>query len=238
MAPFLGMPDRVLIVPEFLDREQCVQLTATASALRMEDAKVTRRQDGKLASGASETRVTTLIKTFDSPDVFNPIVARAFRDHVEPAFGAQVEWFEWPDILFYRPGGRYDLHTDADLRDHPEGEWHRALDRDISLLIYLNDDFTGGRLEFPNRGEVVQPKAGMLVAFPSDYRFAHAALPVETGSRYVIVSWAAVRGSPRVLSGPRLYVVYPDRAALPSQIPLTEIDGAGFYIVPRRQPRI
>jgi len=229
------MPERVLVVPGFLPADECARLTAIANAMRTEDAQVTRRREGKLATAPSESRVTTLIKTFDSPDTFIPIVARAFRDHVEPAYGAQVEWFEWPDVLFYRPGGRYNLHTDADLRDRPGDDWHRALDRDISLLIYLNDEFTGGRLEFPERDEAIRPEAGMLVAFPSDHRFAHAALPVETGSRYVIVSWAAVRGSPRVLSGPRLHVVYPDRSALPEHIPLSEIEGGGFYLVPRRK---
>jgi hypothetical protein len=75
----------------------------------------------------------------------------------------------------------------------------------------------------------------MLVAFPSDHRFAHAALPVTGGRRYVIVTWAAVLGSPRVHERRRLQVVYPDRRTLPSGLPLRHIEGAGYVIMPRNQ---
>mgnify|MGYP000629802677 CR=1 FL=1 len=105
---------------------------------------------------------------------FLPLIARALREHVEPGYQRRVEWFEWPDVLLYRAGGRYDLHTDADLRDKGTGVWHRVMDRDFSVLIYLNDDFAGGQLAFPRRGETIRPETGMLVAFPSDHRFAHA----------------------------------------------------------------
>lgn len=234
VPPYLDMQNHVLVVPGFLTREECARLRAIADDLRTEEAQIARRVDGQLTSLPSERRITTLIKTFESPDTFVPVVARALRDHVEPAYATRIEWFEWPDVLLYSAGGRYRLHTDADLRDEPGGRWHRALDRDVSLLVYLNDDFAGGQLEFPTRGETIQPEAGMLVAFPSDHRFAHAALPVETGKRYVIVSWAATHGSPRVLTGPRLRVVYPDRDALPGHIPVEEIEGGGVVVVPRR----
>ncbi len=126
--------------------------------------------------------------------------------------------FEWPDILHYGPGGRYDLHADAETRDPQTGEWVRVLERDYSLLIYLNDEFTGGAIEFPNFGYRVQPRRGMLVAFPSDHRYAHAALPVESGTRFVIVSWAAAVGSPRLHDGVRVGVVYTDPKYRPPEL--------------------
>lgn len=236
VSPNLTAADRVLVVPGFLDRGECARLTNLAGKLKAEEGAVTRERDGQLVTEQSAYRVTTVIKTFDVPEIFVPIVARALREHVEPEFDKKIEWFEWPDVLFYRPGGRYDVHTDADLRDKESRRWRRVMDRDFSLLIYLNDEFIGGQLEFPERGQTIRPQAGMLVAFPSDHRFAHAALPVESGSRYVIVSWAAAIGSPRVLTRRRLLAIYPDREILPDDLPLQRIEGAGYCIRPRRGP--
>ena len=232
IPPFLDTPDELLVVREFLSREQCSELIELARRLRSEEAEISVARDGErgLLRRRSARRITTTIKTFERPEAFTTIVARGLREHVEPRYGVRIEWFEWPDVLLYRPGGHYDLHTDADLRDPETGRWRRVTDRDFSLLIYLNDDFTGGNLELPDRGETVRPQAGMLVAFPSDHRFSHAALPVESGNRYVIVSWAAALGSPRVLSGPRLKVVYPDPSVIPAGLPTREIPGAGVFI--------
>jgi predicted 2-oxoglutarate/Fe(II)-dependent dioxygenase YbiX len=75
-------------------------------------------------------------------------------------------------------------------------------DRDISLLIYLNEDYTGGGLSFMNFNYHLRPKTGDMLAFPSDNRYEHQAEEVQSGIRYVIVSWAAFNGSKRVLDSP------------------------------------
>lgn len=232
VPPFLDTPDELLIVRDFLSREQCSELVELTQRLRSEEAEISMARDGEegLLRRRSARRITTTIKTFEHPDAFATVVARGLREHVEPRYGVRIEWFEWPDVLLYRPGGHYELHTDADLRDPGTGAWRRVMDRDFSLLVYLNDDFTGGNLELPDRGETIRPEAGMLVAFPSDHRFSHAALPVESGNRYVIVSWAAALGSPRVLSGPRLKAVYPDPSVIPGDLPIRNIEGAGAFI--------
>ena len=224
----------MLVVPRFLGRNECSRLLDLATKLRSEKAAITREHEGKLVTERSAYRVTTIIKSFDQPEAFVPVVARAFREQVEPAFGTRIEWFEWPDVLLYEPGGRYDVHTDSDLRDKQSGQWQRVMDRDLSLLVYLNDDFSGGELEFPSRNQTITPQAGMLVAFPSDHRFAHAALPVVSGQRYVIVSWAATVGSPRVHQRRRLLAIYPDRNMLPDRLPVRRIGDAGYVIEPRR----
>lgn len=233
IEPFLGLPDRVQVVPGFLSRNECSRLLDLATRLRSEEAAVTREQEGKLVTERSAYRVTTVIKNFDQPEAFVPVVARAFREQIEPAFDTRIEWFEWPDVLLYDPGGRYDIHTDSDLRYKQSGQWHRVMDRDLSLLIYLNDDFSGGELEFPSRNRTIRPQAGMLVAFPSDHRFAHAVSPVVSGQRYAIVSWAATVGSPRVHQRRRLLAIYPDRRMLPDQLPVRRIGDAGYLIEPR-----
>ena len=73
IPPFLDMPDKVLIVPGFLSPEECAGLKEAANALRTVEAQILRSGEGGLAMVPSNARITTLIKTFDSPDLFLPI---------------------------------------------------------------------------------------------------------------------------------------------------------------------
>ena len=57
--------------------------------------------------------------------------------------------------------------------------------REISSLIYWNDDYLGGEICFPNQSITLKPKAGTLILFPSNNNFPHQVFPVEQGLRYV-----------------------------------------------------
>jgi predicted 2-oxoglutarate/Fe(II)-dependent dioxygenase YbiX len=85
-------------------------------------------------------------------------------------------------VLKYEPGTEYRLHHDC-------GGAHR--NRVLSMLVYLNDDYVGGHLEFPHIRETYYPSAGDVLLFPSNYTFAHIAHPVTSGTKYAIVSWLA-----------------------------------------------
>jgi hypothetical protein len=82
-------------------------------------------------------------------------------------------------LLMYRPGEKYNLHYDGTTENS----------RAISVLIYLNDNYSGGEIEFPNFDLKIKPKAGTLILFPSNYAYAHIAHTVRSGTKYVIVAW-------------------------------------------------
>jgi hypothetical protein len=83
------------------------------------------------------------------------------------------------NVLKYQTGEEYKAHYDGLTITH----------RAYSPILYLNDDYTGGELEFVNFGIKIKPLAGMLVLFPSNYAYAHIAHPVKTGTKYAIVTW-------------------------------------------------
>ena len=125
--------------------------------------------------------------------------------HVEPFYGVEIDWWEPPFLLLYLKDGHYSVHADASRRVvKPGGEhqWDRSLDRDISIILYINDEFVGGKLNFPDQQMKIQPSPGLLVAFPSTGQYRHAAEPTESGERLALVTWAAVKGSPRVRERP------------------------------------
>jgi predicted 2-oxoglutarate/Fe(II)-dependent dioxygenase YbiX len=93
----------------------------------------------------------------------------------------------------YTKGGYYKAHSDADIFDSKTGVWKKVLDRDYSLLLYLNDDFEGGAVHFTHFNYTFKPRKGDLLIFPSHHLYLHEAQLVESGVRYVIVSWANLK---------------------------------------------
>lgn len=84
------------------------------------------------------------------------------------------------DILKYEKGNEYKIHND----------WSpKHSNRVVSLVVYLNDDYSGGQLEFPNIGYTYRPRAGDIVIFPSNHTFAHRSKPITKGTKYAIVTW-------------------------------------------------
>jgi predicted 2-oxoglutarate/Fe(II)-dependent dioxygenase YbiX len=83
------------------------------------------------------------------------------------------------NMLRYSGGQEYKAHKDGDT----------GSGRAVSAIIYLNDDYEGGHVEFVNFGIKIKPKPGMLLLFPSNYAYTHIAHPVTSGTKYAIVTW-------------------------------------------------
>ena len=190
-------PHGLCIVEEFLSPLECRELVNLANSLEGTRFKA-RDLDWKLTNTLDPTRVCDLMKLGDSQMVLDDLVARAFKEQIIPGTGKMIEWYEEPQLLRYNSGGFYQYHVDAYDPVPGTKTWRKAIDRDISMLIYLNDNFDGGELEFKRFSYFLRPRAGMLVWFPSDVRYEHMAKPVTNGYRYAVVSWAAVSGVERV----------------------------------------
>jgi predicted 2-oxoglutarate/Fe(II)-dependent dioxygenase YbiX len=88
-------------------------------------------------------------------------------------------WHEHYNMLKYTGGTEYKAHFDGGT----------ATKRWVSAIVYLNNEYTGGEVEFTNFGIKIKPEPGMLLLFPSNYAYTHIAHPVETGTKYAIVTW-------------------------------------------------
>jgi hypothetical protein len=55
----------------------------------------------------------------------------------------------------------------------------------FSLVTYINDDYEGGEISFPNHNVTIKPKAGSLIMFPSQQPFIHEVKPIISGTRYM-----------------------------------------------------
>ena len=120
-------------------------------------------------------------------------VAACFRNYVIPQYNCEFKSYEPVQFLGYPVGGHYKGHNDGESFNFETRQWERCMPRDVSFLFYLNSEFGGGELEFPELGLTIKPKKGMMIAFPSYREFAHKVHPVTWGHRYSLVSWVATQ---------------------------------------------
>jgi len=124
---------------------------------------------------------------------FEQAVAGCFREHVAPKYNCEFKSYEPVQFLGYPVGGHYLGHNDGEHFNYETRQWERLMERDVSFLFYLNDQYGGGELEFYDLGLTIKPKKGMMIAFPSYKDFAHKVHPVTWGHRYSLVSWVATQ---------------------------------------------
>ena len=120
-------------------------------------------------------------------------VAACFREMVVPRYNCEFKSYEPVQFLGYPVGGHYLGHNDCEHFNYETRQWERTMERDVSFLFYLNDQYGGGELEFYELGLTIKPKKGMMIAFPSYKEFAHKVHPVTWGYRYSLVSWVGTQ---------------------------------------------
>jgi predicted 2-oxoglutarate/Fe(II)-dependent dioxygenase YbiX len=97
-------------------------------------------------------------------------------------------------LIRYKPGGFYSAH-----KDNPGGE--RNNHREVTVVVYLNDDFTGGATSFTKLDYAFTPRTGYVLLFPSMYK--HKGEAVVEGMKYIIAAWY-VSPSPALTAVPPL----------------------------------
>jgi Rps23 Pro-64 3,4-dihydroxylase Tpa1-like proline 4-hydroxylase len=96
----------------------------------------------------------------------------------------EIEYLSQIDILKYFENHHYQFHVDASPAHH----------RTLSAILFLNNDYKGGRLIFKTLSDeeeiTIEPTPGSLIIWPSNFLFPHMVKPVTEGVRYTIVAWA------------------------------------------------
>lgn len=90
------------------------------------------------------------------------------------------------DFLYYPTGTYYQSHVDGQYLEN--NTMTRGIDRDITAVIYLNDDYLGGELYFDFFDLSIKPNAGDILLYPTTWKYSHGVNKV-IGDRYAIVIW-------------------------------------------------
>lgn len=136
---------------------------------------------GKPAGVRSKDRSNSVIYFTDkSAKIFELVdagISKYIKQYEEKYHLPELTYFTI-EALKYEPNEHYVMHYD-------NGSKHVA-QRTTSCVIYLNDEYEGGEIEFVNFGIKVKPIKNSMVLFPSNYPYSHVAHKVLSGTRYAI----------------------------------------------------
>lgn len=197
-------PYGIHIIPDAISEQKVLRWRNLADNSYGERLKVIHQSStvNSMRLVEDDRRISELIDSREYQRELNNDIKQLFTRLAQEKYHRHLDWFERPQILRYRQGGLYVKHADSENFDTDFGAWNKTIDRDLSLLVYLNDDFEGGELLFEKFNFHIRPEPGMAVIFPSDHRYIHEAQRVNSGVRYAIVSWASVHGIDKIRESP------------------------------------
>lgn len=131
------------------------------------------------------------------------------------------------------PGEYQDPHSDCEAIFYVD-EYDTARMTEINnftsvfiecaALTYLNNDYTGGELYFPNYDIIIKPEPGELIFFPGTEHYVHGVRKITSGNRYVMQNF---------LSTPKLKYIWKYFVSYPGEI--NYIDLSTEYIANNKQ---
>lgn len=75
-------------------------------------------------------------------------------------------------------------HGLAEHDDNPTDK-----ENSVGIAIYLNDDFDGGEIYYPNLGLIHKPVKGSLICHPGNLEYTHGVKTVLNKDRYILSSY-------------------------------------------------
>ncbi len=86
----------------------------------------------------------------------------------------------------WEPGAYARVHSDNTDAEGNSGAFTRSR---YAGFLYLNDNFEGGLLRFPDQNIEIKPEVGMLAVFDGGFNNMHEVSLIESGVRYTIGSF-------------------------------------------------
>lgn len=194
----------ILIRPNVISQQGIQEIVShiqnsNAEDLSVFDAEKTNKTGQTSWIVDKETRDTQIVPMNNLYPKIEDLFRNVVKEIINPFYQCEVSSSEIPQILSYSIGGHYKPHIDGEsIWVTPKGEkiWKKSTDRDLSIVLFLNNQFEGGDFVFPELKIRIRPEPGMMVCFPSNHHYLHGVEPVTKGKRYSIVSWATIKGFP------------------------------------------
>jgi SM-20-related protein len=174
----------LFLLPHFLDADRCARLRAELAVAPTTQAPV--YIEGSEGTIHETIRKTTSLHPGSETlrQVHEQLLSQ--KSALESHFGTTLMDCEQPQFLRYETGDFFVRHQDGNT-DQLDFDHLRV--RRISIVVFLNDSFSGGALAFydPATTFALMGETGLLAAFKADT--FHEVLPVTSGERFTIISW-------------------------------------------------
>lgn len=171
------MFDKFLTVNEFLTKEECSSILERAkNSLELSPAEV-------VAGTVLKTRKSSVAFVNNIEEVDEKLKILLEKTIVLKGF--TVTGLGPYQFTEYKEGEYYNWHTDSGNEEYK--------DRFCSIVIQLNDEYTGGFLELKDgQNNIIQVDKGIgnISIFYSN--ILHRVTPVKDGVRYTLVNWVSL----------------------------------------------
>jgi PKHD-type hydroxylase len=166
-------------IPNFLSKKECEDLLQFSLTKELKPALVSDTSILNIKSRKSN--IFFYDYSLDFPNL-NEKLINIFKKEVNVK-GYNIDFtnnhFQFTQ---YTKGGYYNWHTDSSVGLYEE--------RYCSMVIQLNDEYTGGELQIKNKDDneiTLEKGLGNLFIFYSN--LIHRVKPIISGTRYSLVNW-------------------------------------------------
>jgi hypothetical protein len=106
-------------------------------------------------------------------------------------YGIPVKRIPFNPVHFIKwiPGMNSKEHADCEKPDGTPAWTADFYKYNISVLMYPNNDYTGGEIIFPEYNLTFKPQPGSFILFPGNNNYKHIVNRVDSGVRYTMPSW-------------------------------------------------
>jgi predicted 2-oxoglutarate/Fe(II)-dependent dioxygenase YbiX len=71
-------------------------------------------------------------------------------------------------------------------------DWKDSWSGHLAIMFYVNDDYDGGELYFPDHGIRYKPEKNSLAMFPGNKNFIHGVSQVKNSDRFTLIKWSKI----------------------------------------------
>lgn len=125
------------------------------------------------------------LKSFGLTGTFFEDIKNKFQEAVQNVFGREVR-ANTSHAQKWDVGGFASVHSDNSDNDGNPNAFE--INKYVAIL-YLNDDYEGGNLYFPQHNISFKPNAYSLYTFPGGVENLHGVSEITKGTRYTMVSF-------------------------------------------------
>lgn len=179
----LTLRDDIFIIKDFFSPDECLKYINKCESIGFGEATV-NSPSGAFINKRMRNNERVIVDDYETAGLVWERIKEFLPEYSTKAVGVN-ERFRY---YRYEPEQFFDWHFDGEFR-RTNGEFSR-----LTLMVYLNDDFTGGTTDFnfnvgvlrDSDSIITTPQTGMALVFI--HHVLHRGAPILTGKKYVMRS--------------------------------------------------